>query len=68
MKKQPFPLGMISGAIGQQIVIKQYRNGTVISRYPKKSGVVASKSQRECRNLFKSGGGICKGKGISGKN
>ncbi len=53
MEKVPFPLNMISGAIGKKIVIKQYRNGTVITKYPDMTGITASGSQRECRNLFK---------------
>ncbi|MEO8853729.1 MAG: hypothetical protein ABI359_08120 [Ginsengibacter sp.] len=53
MKKQSFPACCISGAIGKKIVFKQYRNGTVITRYPDMTRIVASGEQRECRNLFK---------------
>jgi hypothetical protein len=52
IKKQGFPACIISGAIGKKI-IKQYPEGTVISRYPDMTRIIASDRQRECRNLFK---------------
>ncbi|HSV10874.1 MAG TPA: hypothetical protein VLI68_08895 [Hanamia sp.] len=43
----------ISGAIGKQIVFKQYKDGQVVTKFPDMSGIIASASQRNCRNLFK---------------
>lgn len=53
MKKQSFPTCIISGAIGKKFVVKQYREGTVVTAYPDMTKVVASDGQHECRNLFK---------------
>ena len=44
---------MISGALGKKIVVKQYRDGTVVTRYPDMTMIIASEKQRNCRNLFK---------------
>jgi len=44
---------MISGALGKKIVVKQYRNGTVITRYPDMKKIIASDRQKNYRNLFK---------------
>ena len=41
------------GAIGKQIVIKQYGKKTVITAYPDMSNVKPSKVQKMKRNLFK---------------
>jgi hypothetical protein len=43
----------IRGAIGKQVVHKQYKRGEVVSKYPDMSRIVASSRQRGCRNLFK---------------
>lgn len=60
IKKQSFPACILSGAIGKKVVIKRYREGTVISRYPDMTRIVASDSQRECRNLFKEASAFAK--------
>jgi cation transport regulator ChaB len=41
------------GAIGKQIVIKQYGKKTVITAYPDMSHVKPSQSQQMRRNIFK---------------
>jgi hypothetical protein len=43
----------ISGAIGKQFVFKQYKDGQVVTKFPDRSGIIASASQRNCRKLFK---------------
>ncbi|MEO8771181.1 MAG: hypothetical protein ABI402_13890 [Ferruginibacter sp.] len=54
MKKDlPFSLTLICGAIGKEFVIKHYKDGTVKTKYPDMSGIVATVHQRKCRNLFK---------------
>ena len=45
-------LHKLSGQIGKQIVIKRYRNKTVITAYPDMRKVTPSKAQQEKRNLF----------------
>jgi hypothetical protein len=40
------------GAIGKQIVVKQYGDKTVITAYPDMSGVKASANQKMRRNVF----------------
>ncbi len=54
-EKQRLPLiyHWIRGAIGKEFVIKQYRYGPVKTRYPDMTRIIASESQRKCRNLFK---------------
>ncbi len=42
----------LSGHIGKQLVIKQYANGTVVSRYPDMSNIKPSKKQKEKRSRF----------------
>jgi hypothetical protein len=51
--KQDSSIFKISGAIGKQIVIKQYKDGQVITKFPDMSKIIASSGQRNCRNLFK---------------
>lgn len=51
--KQDSSIFKISGAIGKQIVIKQYKDGQVITKFPDMSKIIASAGQRNCRNLFK---------------
>jgi hypothetical protein len=51
--KKGSSLFKISGAIGKKIVIKQYSDGEVITKFPDMSGIIASAGQRNCRNLFK---------------
>jgi hypothetical protein len=43
----------ISGAIGKKIVVKQYKEGEVITKFPDMSGITASEGQRDCRNFFR---------------
>ncbi len=42
----------LSGAIGKQLVFKQYRGKTVVSQYPDMSNVKPSELQKEKRSLF----------------
>ena len=55
MKKKaiPFPLSMIKGSIGKKIVIKQTKNGPVLSKFPEMGNVVPSTNQVKQRDLFK---------------
>ena len=57
MKKEkprlPLIYSFITGAIGKDFVIKQYKYGTVKTKYPDMSRVVASTAQRKCRDLFR---------------
>ena len=46
-------LQQLTGQIGQQIVIKQYGNKTVVSKYPDMSKVKASTRQKNNRSVFK---------------
>jgi hypothetical protein len=43
----------VSGKIGDQIVVKQYKDKIVISKYPDMSKVKPSKLQKNNRSLFK---------------
>lgn len=43
----------LSGALGKEIVFKQYRDKTVVSRYPDMSKHKATKLQKVQRNLMK---------------
>jgi hypothetical protein len=52
MKENGSPF-KISGAIGKQLVYKQYKDGQVVTKFPDMSRVIASKHQRQSRNLFK---------------
>ena len=52
-KKLPLSLLMIRGGIGKQFVIKHYKWGIIMTKFPDMSGIVASKGQRRCRNIFK---------------
>ena len=44
---------MIRGAIGKEYVIKHYSYGSIRTRYPDMTKIIASAKQRKCRNLFK---------------
>jgi dimeric dUTPase (all-alpha-NTP-PPase superfamily) len=37
----------------KQIVYKQYKGGQVVTKFADMSNIIASASQRNCRNLFK---------------
>lgn len=54
MKKKtiPFPLSMLQGSIGKKIVIKQTKNGPVLSKFPEMDNVVPSVKQVKQRNYF----------------
>lgn len=45
-------LAGFSGAIGKQIVVKQYNGKTVITAYPDMSGVKPSANQKMRRSVF----------------
>jgi hypothetical protein len=51
----------ISGAIGKQIVFKQYKDRQVVTKFPDMSGIVASAAQRNCRDRFKEAAAFAKG-------
>jgi hypothetical protein len=53
MKKIPFGFTLIKGAIGKKFVVKHYRKGAIMTRYPDMTKIVASKKQESCRRLFK---------------
>ena len=55
MKKKaiPFPLSMLQGSIGKKFVIKQTKNGPVLSKFPEMNKVVPSTKQVKQRNYFK---------------
>jgi len=55
MKKKtiPFPLSMLQGSIGKKFVIKQTKNGPVLSKFPEMGNVVPSTKQVKQRNYFK---------------
>jgi hypothetical protein len=53
MQQIPFLLSLARGAIGKEIVIKRYRYGKIITRFPDMSRIIASAKQRKCRDLFK---------------
>jgi hypothetical protein len=50
--KLPFRLRMIQGAMGKSYVIKHYKWGIIMTRYPDMTKIKASAKQRACRNLF----------------
>lgn len=41
------------GAVGKQLVFKQYDDKTVITKYPNMKGIVPSEAQKETRCHFK---------------
>ena len=51
--KLPFRLRIIQGAIGKSYVIKHYKWGIIMTRYPDMTKIIASPKQRTCRNLFR---------------
>jgi hypothetical protein len=53
MEKIPFSFTLIRGAIGKKFVIKHYRSGPIVTKYPNMKGIIASKKQQTCRQLFK---------------
>ena len=57
MKKQKEPVRLlltwIRGKVGKDFVIKHYKYGVVKTKYPDMTKIIASASQRKCRNLFK---------------
>ena len=55
MKREPIPLLLTwtRGAIGKEFVIKHYRYGVVKTKFPDMTKIIASASQRKCRNMFK---------------
>ena len=55
MKREKIPilLTWIRGAINKEFVIKHYRYGVVMTKFPDMTRIIASAQQRKCRNLFK---------------
>ena len=51
-KKLPLNLLMIRGAVGKSFVIKHYKFGVFMTRFPDMTKIVASKKQRVRRDLF----------------
>jgi hypothetical protein len=51
-KKLPLNLLMIRGAVGKSFVIKHYKFGTFMTKFPDMTKIVASKKQRARRDLF----------------
>ena len=43
----------MSGALGRQVVVKQYAGGVVVSKYPDMSGIKPSKQQKVKRSKFR---------------
>jgi len=54
-------LANISGQIGKQFIVKQYRNTVVISNFPDMSGVKPSAKQKAKRSLFQDAVDYAKG-------
>jgi hypothetical protein len=52
-RRLPLLQTFVRGAIGKQYVIKHYRYGAIKTKYPDMTHIVASPSQRNCRDLFK---------------
>src|SRR5450432_1607982 len=52
-KKLPFRLRMIQGAVGKSYVIKHYKWGIIMTKYPDMTKIKASPKQRFCRCLFR---------------
>ena|GEM_PF-2990344 len=53
MKKVPFLLSIIQGAIGKKYVVKHYQYGIVVTKFPDMKGIIASRKQKVCRDAFK---------------
>ena len=49
----PMHIRIIRGGVGKEFVVKHYGRRRVMTRFPDMSKVIASKGQRDCRNLFK---------------
>ena len=52
-KTMPLHIGWIRGSIGKEFVVKLYGNKKVMTKFPDMTRIIASKGQRECRDLFK---------------
>jgi hypothetical protein len=63
MKKKaiPFPLSVLRGSIGKKFVVKQTKNGPVLSKFPEMANVVPSVKQVKQRNYFKEAVAYAKG-------
>ena len=48
-----FLMRRIQGAIGKKFVVKHYRKGVVVTRFPDMTKIVASPHQRKCRDAFR---------------
>ena len=60
MKKVPFVLRLLQGAIGKKYVVKHYGYGLVITKFPEMTHIVASTKQKIRRRLFKQAVGFAK--------
>ena len=49
----PLHIGWIRGSVGKDYVVKHYGNKKVLTKFPDMTRIIASKGQRECRDLFK---------------
>src|ERR1035437_4102866 len=52
-RTMPLHFGWIRGHVGKIFIVKHYGNRKVMTKFPDMSKVIASKGQRECRDLFK---------------
>ncbi|MEP7109074.1 MAG: hypothetical protein ABI760_13865 [Ferruginibacter sp.] len=51
--KLPWNLSIIQGAFGKTFVVKHYKWGIIMTKYPDMTKIIASPKQRKCRNLFR---------------
>jgi hypothetical protein len=52
-QRLPLSLCLVQGAIGKEYVIKHYKWGTIRTKFPDMTRIIASAAQRKCRNVFK---------------
>ena len=52
-KKLPFIYRIIRGAIGKRYVIKHYRYGVIMTKYPNMKNIIPSEAQKMRRRLFR---------------
>ena len=52
MKRLPLKYRIIRGAIGKRFVIKHYRYGIIMTRYPNMKNIIPSEAQKMRRRLF----------------
>ena len=49
----PFIFTLLTGAIGKRFVIKHYKYGVVMTRYPNMKNIIPSQAQKMRRRLFR---------------